>query len=107
MKLKEAFLIRPDAFANIMSGKSDKSDRVDVIVVLGAAVWEHGVPSPSLCNRILHAVALLHSELSNTLLLTGGVGKYPPSEGQAMRRLALSMAFLRSKSSWKKQLNQR
>jgi len=89
MKRKKAFLIRPDAFANIMYGKSDKSDRVDVIVVLGAAVWEHGVSSPSLCRRILHAVALLHSGLSNTLLVTGGVGKHPPSEAQAMRRLAL------------------
>lgn len=72
-----------------MSRESVKSDWVDVIVVLGAAVWEHGVPSPALRRRVLYAVELLHSGLSNTLLVTGGVGKYPPAEAQVMRRLAV------------------
>jgi len=72
-----------------MSRKLDKSDRVDVIVVLGAAVWKNGAPSPVLRRRILHAVELFHSGISNFLLVTGGVGKYPPAEAQVMRRLAM------------------
>ena len=72
-----------------MFRKSDHSGKFDVIVVLGAAVWEHGEPSPALRRRILHAVDLFHSGAAGTLLVTGGVGKYPPSEAQVMRRLAM------------------
>ncbi len=35
----------------------------DVIVVLGAAVWPGGQPSPALQRRILHAVDLLAAGL--------------------------------------------
>ena len=62
----------------------------DVIVVLGAAVWPDGQPSPALQRRILHAVDLLQRGYAAHLLVTGGVGKYPPAEAAAMQRLAVA-----------------
>jgi len=61
---------------------------MDVIIVLGAAVWAGGKPSPSLRRRILHGIKLYRQGISDILILTGGVGKYPPSEAEAMGRLA-------------------
>jgi vancomycin permeability regulator SanA len=61
----------------------------DIIVVLGAAVWKNGVPSPSLERRIKCAIKLLQDGRSNRLLVTGGLGKYPPSEASTMQRLAM------------------
>jgi uncharacterized SAM-binding protein YcdF (DUF218 family) len=62
----------------------------DVIVVLGAAVWPDGQPSPALQRRILHAVDLLQRGYAAYLLVTGGVGKYPPAEAAVMQRLAVA-----------------
>jgi len=62
----------------------------DVIVVLGAAVWPGGQPSPALQRRVLHAVDLLQRGYALHLLVTGGVGKYPPAEAEVMRRLAVA-----------------
>ena len=60
----------------------------DVIVVLGAAVWPQGQASPALRRRVLHAVDLLQRGYATSLLLTGGVGKYPPAEARVMQHLA-------------------
>jgi uncharacterized SAM-binding protein YcdF (DUF218 family) len=62
----------------------------DVIVVLGAAVWPDEQPSPALQGRILHAVDLLQRGYAAYLLVTGGVGKYPPAEAAVMQRLAVA-----------------
>ena len=62
----------------------------DVIVVLGAAVWPGEQPSPALQRRILHAVDLLQRGYAAYLLVTGGVGKYPPAEAAVMQRLAVA-----------------
>ena len=62
----------------------------DVIVVLGAAVWPGGQPSPALQRRILHAVDLLQRGYAAYLLVTGGLGKYPPAEAVVMQRLAVA-----------------
>ena len=69
--------------------KSHESKQADVIVVLGAAVWEGGRPSPTLRRRILHGIELLKRDRSDILLLTGGIGKNPPSEAQVMKRIAI------------------
>jgi vancomycin permeability regulator SanA len=45
----------------------------DVIVVLGAAVWPGGQPSPTLQRRTLHAVDLLQRGYATYLLVTGGL----------------------------------
>src|SRR5215471_14266169 len=66
----------------------------DVIVVLGAAVWSGGQPSPALQRRILHAVDLLQQGYASYLLVTGGLGKYPPAEAVVMQRLAVAHGIL-------------
>jgi vancomycin permeability regulator SanA len=60
----------------------------DVIVVFGAAVWKGGKPSPALKRRLLHGVALLQEGHASNLLVTGGIGRYPPSEAAVMKDLA-------------------
>ena len=62
----------------------------DAIVVLGAAVWPGEQPSPALQRRMLHAVDLLQQGYAACLLVTGGVGKYPPAEAAVMQRLAVA-----------------
>ena len=52
----------------------------DVIVVLGAAVWPGGQPSPALQRRVMHAVDLMQRGYAAYLLVTGGMGQYPPTE---------------------------
>src|SRR5215468_4984484 len=66
----------------------------DVIVVLGAAVWPDEQPSPALQRRVLHAVDLLQRGYAAYLLVTGGVGKYPPAEAAVMQRLAVAHGIL-------------
>lgn len=61
----------------------------DAIVVLGAAVRKTGEPSPALRRRVLHAVNLMHEGTSEALIVTGGLGKYPPTEAEVMKELAL------------------
>jgi vancomycin permeability regulator SanA len=61
----------------------------DVIIVLGAAVWPNGQPSPALRHRMAHAIEMLHVSTGQKLLVTGGMGKHPPAEAQVMRQLAL------------------
>jgi len=63
----------------------------DVIVVLGAAVWPAGRPSPALRRRVTHAVHLLHSGHGKALLMTGGLGQHPPTEGEVMRQVAMEV----------------
>lgn len=62
----------------------------EVIIVLGAAVWPGERPSPALQRRVVHAVALMQCGAAAYLLLTGGIGVYPPAEAEVMQRLALA-----------------
>ncbi len=57
-------------------------------MVLGAAVWAGGEPSPALRRRVEHAIALARAEAARDLLFTGGVGEHPPAEASVMRDLA-------------------
>ena len=57
--------------------------------MLGAAVWPAGRPSPALRRRVTHAVHLLHSGHGKILLMTGGLGQHPPTEGEVMRQVAI------------------
>ncbi|EYD75439.1 hypothetical protein Rumeso_03009 [Rubellimicrobium mesophilum DSM 19309] len=61
-----------------------------VALILGAAVWPDGAPSPTLRRRTLHAVALWRRGEVAALIPCGGLGTHPPSEAEAMRRLLLS-----------------
>jgi uncharacterized SAM-binding protein YcdF (DUF218 family) len=62
--------------------------RHDAALILGAAVWENG-PSPTLRRRTLHGAALYHAGQVAHLVPSGGLGKHPPCEGEAMRQLLL------------------
>jgi vancomycin permeability regulator SanA len=56
-------------------------------VILGAAVWRDGEPSPALRRRVAAALAAAHDVSEARFLATGGVGRNPPSEASVMQRL--------------------
>ena len=68
--------------------KVDEARRADAIIVLGSAVWPGERPSPSLFARVQHAIALYHAGYATALIFCGGLGNYPPSEAEVMRRIA-------------------
>ncbi|MDJ0823273.1 MAG: YdcF family protein [Paracoccaceae bacterium] len=51
-----------------------------VAVVLGAAVWAGGTPSPTLLRRALHAASLWRDGEVSAIIGCGGLGKHPPTE---------------------------
>lgn len=55
-----------------------------VAIVLGAAVWAGGAPSPTLRRRAEHAARLWHRGKVSVIIGSGGVGKNPPSEAQVI-----------------------
>jgi vancomycin permeability regulator SanA len=67
----------------------DDSAPADVILVLGSAVWPNEQPSPSLRARTERAIELYQQGYAPYLLLSGGLGRYPPAEAEVMRRLAV------------------
>jgi len=67
----------------------DDSAPADVILVLGSAVWPNEQPSPSLRARTERAIELYQQGYAPYLLLSGGLGQYPPEEAEVMRRLAV------------------
>ena len=69
--------------------KENQTKQADAIVVLGAAVWKRGEPSPALRRRVLHAVDLMREGRSHAMLVTGGLGKYPPTEAEVMKEIAV------------------
>lgn len=70
-------------------GTGTSTSPYDVIIVLGAAVWQGGKPSPTLRRRVLYAVDLFNQGQGRQLLFTGGLGQYPPPEAEVMRQIAL------------------
>ena len=58
-----------------------------VFVIMGAAVWEHGQASNALRRRVKGALASASGRPDAFFLVSGGVGKYPPSEAEVMSSL--------------------
>jgi len=56
-------------------------------VVLGTQVLPGGRPSRTLDARVRHAARLHATGRVDTILVTGGVGKHPPSEAEVMARV--------------------
>ncbi|MDO9525673.1 MAG: YdcF family protein [Gemmobacter sp.] len=56
-------------------------------LVLGAAVWPGGVPSPTLRRRADHAARLWSEGRVSRLIGCGGAGRHPPAEALVMRDL--------------------
>ena len=86
LALVAAFLVT----YRIIDGRSarDESRPADVILILGSAVWANEQPSPSLRARTQRAIELYQDGYAPHLLLSGGLGRYPPEEAEVMRRLA-------------------
>ncbi|NDR56988.1 YdcF family protein [Pseudoruegeria sp. M32A2M] len=53
-------------------------------LVLGAAVWADGQPSPTLRRRALHAARLYQDGHVTHIVGCGGIGKNPPSEASVI-----------------------
>lgn len=80
------------ALWNILTfARVDARAPADVILILGAAVWPDGRPSPILLSRVQAGVALYRQGYAPRMLLSGGLGKLPPPEAEVMRRIAVSM----------------
>lgn len=67
-----------------MGMQTEPVGAADAIVVFGAAVWSGGKASPTLMRRTLHAVDLHKQGLAPLIVLSGGMGKHPPTEAEAM-----------------------
>lgn len=57
------------------------------MVVFGAAVRPDGSPSATLARRVGYAAAVAENDPRVDLFLSGGVGRFPPSEAAVMARL--------------------
>ncbi|SDJ99070.1 YdcF family protein [Aliiruegeria lutimaris] len=58
--------------------------RLVAALVLGAAVWADGQPSPTLRRRALHAARLFRDGHVTHIIGCGGLGKNPPSEASVI-----------------------
>lgn len=70
-------------FSILKWGEEATPTSSDTIIVLGAGVWEHG-PSPALQGRIRLAAELYHAGYADHLILSGGLGAFPPAEAEVM-----------------------
>jgi uncharacterized SAM-binding protein YcdF (DUF218 family) len=63
-------------------GYPDRSQRADVIVLLGSQVFPGGQIGPSLERRAEHAAVLYKQGLADRIICSGGVGDNPPAEAR-------------------------
>jgi vancomycin permeability regulator SanA len=61
----------------------------DCMVVLGAAVWPGGQPSPVLRDRLSRAAQLYQEGVADKIICSGGVGKYPPAEAEVGKQFLM------------------
>jgi len=62
------------------------SEQRSAFVIFGAAVWAGGLPSPALVRRIEGAVRMAGETQGGYFIVTGGLGSFPPSEAEVMKR---------------------
>jgi uncharacterized SAM-binding protein YcdF (DUF218 family) len=65
--------------------------RHDCIIIFGAAVRVDGSPSGTLRRRVAAAMRFADAAGPVRFLVTGGLGRHPPAEAVAMRRLLLEL----------------
>ena len=58
-------------------------------IILGAAVWKNGA-SPALMRRVLKCAELYNEGAITRIIVTGGLGKYPPTEASIMHRVLIA-----------------
>jgi len=79
------------------TGHRDVSGQTyDAIIVAGCRVMPDGTPSDALADRVTLAAQLWHDGVAPTLILTGGVGAYPPAEAVAAAELAAALGVPRA-----------
>ena len=69
--------------------RSTTSTPERILVILGAAVWAEGAPSPTLRRRCAAAAALWHTGDFDRVIPSGGVGTHPPAEADVMADLLI------------------
>jgi vancomycin permeability regulator SanA len=69
-----------------MQSRQHPQAPADAIVLLGAAVWTGGRPSPTLLRRIEHAAVLYQAGAAPIIVGCGGLGNHPPAEAEVMKR---------------------
>ncbi|MEM8751019.1 MAG: YdcF family protein [Pseudomonadota bacterium] len=79
----------PDAETPAFVGSGSEKTPYDAIVVLGAAVWPNGQPSPTLERRALEAASQYHAGSAPVIIGSGGTGEHPPSEAEMIARLCV------------------
>lgn len=62
-------------------------------ITLGAAVWPHGVPSPTLRRRATRAGELYLAGKVAKIIATGGLGQHPPTEADVTRTVLLDLGI--------------
>lgn len=62
-------------------------------IILGAAVWPGGRPSPTLRRRTEAAGRLYLEGKVCGIIATGGSGRYPPAEAEVMRDILLGLGI--------------
>jgi uncharacterized SAM-binding protein YcdF (DUF218 family) len=77
-------------FVDLRTGNSITTvTHADCLVVLGAAVWPGGQPSPVLRDRLTRAAELYHDGVAGKIICSGGVGKYPPAEAEVGKQFLM------------------
>lgn len=69
-------------------GHHDFARPAQAIIILGARVGPDHHPGDSLRARTRQAVSLYRAKYADTIICTGGLGDYPPTEAEAAARLA-------------------
>jgi uncharacterized SAM-binding protein YcdF (DUF218 family) len=75
-------------FLDVYGHRPEPEGRYDAIVVAGCRVMPNGLPSLSLVRRTTRAVELWRRGLAPTIVLTGGIGDFPPAESEAAAAVA-------------------
>ena len=66
-----------------------KLQDIDCILVLGCGVWEGGIPTPMLADRLERAIELYENGVSGKLLMSGDHGHKDYDEVNVMKRYAV------------------
>lgn len=70
-----------------MAENAPAGDAPRIALVLGAAVWPGGLPSPSLRRRAGQAIALYRAGEVDAIMGCGGTGAHPPAEAEVIAQL--------------------
>ncbi|HVP31059.1 MAG TPA: YdcF family protein [Myxococcota bacterium] len=63
----------------------------DAAIVLGAAVWRGGLPSPALARRAEQGARLVLEGRARVLVASGGTVTHPPAEATLIRAIAVEL----------------